>query len=238
MTIKIALFLSICLCITSCFLNYPACPVDYFQPFETTVKVVDRDGKPVKNKKVEAIQDYQDLGYFSENSGSKFEVASNITDNSGKVVLKYVLSHNCSQTHYGIIYVKGDSLFQPVNAIFHLNNEKDKVIDTIKLSKTIIMDSLVPFKVRIKSAKTNINKVEISWRTLFNDTTINRTFLSSTLVLLPSPLDTTITARVFSKERFQMFNTIWLQDGSQIKGKNNVIDGTVNRNIIFIDEIN
>lgn len=237
MTIKIALFLSICLCFSSCFLDYPACPVSYFQPFETTVRVVDRDGKPVKNKKVVAIQAYQELRYFNENSESKFDVAST-TDNNGKVVLKYVLSHNCSQTHYGIIYVKGDSLFQPVNAIFHLNNEKDKVIDTIKLSKTIIMDSLVPFKVRIKSTKTNINKVEISWRTLFSDTTINRTFLSSTLVLLPSPLDTTITARVFSKERFQMSHTIWLQDGNQIKGKNNVIDGTVNRNIIFIDEIN
>jgi hypothetical protein len=229
------LFFVICLSISSCILGgYPACPVSYFQPFETTVKVIDKNGQPVANREVFAIN--------STGGGNSGSIASAKTDNTGKAILKYQLSHNCEQTHYGIIVAKEDDSFQPVNAITHKNNEKDKVMDSIKLSGTIWMDSLVSFNLRIKSNKNNVDTLDIFIYANRgdNDTTIYiyRQFKRTIDFRVAALLDTIVSVKVYSKATFNVSNSLKCRDGSNIKGKTHVIDSKIDRNILFLDEIN
>ena len=101
----------------------------------------------------------------------------------------------------------------------------------------------MPFKIQIKSNKTNVNVLSLDLYTdeSTRDSDLNYRFRRSFISILknrtPAILDTTITVNVYSRTQFLMGNYIKLSDGKQIFG-NHIIDSTDVRKVLFVNEIN
>ncbi len=229
--------------ISSC---YPPCKGNFTQQFEMTLKVVDMDNNPVKNREVImfTLPESHNPSMANLLSPVIFDKTSTTTDNIGNIKLAYILKTDCEMNFSRAFIVKEDSLFKAVDFVKHSVNINQKTaIDRIKLSDTIRMDSLVPFKMRIKSSKNNVSKLymRVASSNLYGYSidTLYRTFKYSFGEPISSQLiDTTIVTQVYSKRQFYMKNDIKLSDSSIIQGKPYFIDRNINRNVIFLYEIN
>jgi hypothetical protein len=131
--------IAICLTANSCGFK------GYSQPYETTIQLVDMDGKPIKDVKVN-IKMFINVGGF--NNQGDFRI-SNTTNLEGNSVFNYSL--NISEvTQDGASFAAADdTLWKVVNDVYHTvsNSGKEK---TIKQVLKIQMDTLKTIKVRVQ----------------------------------------------------------------------------------------
>lgn len=167
-----------------------ACKERSFDPilYTTTVKVVDLDGVPLQGRSVNVFS------YPNES-------VSTITDKNGQAVLKY---HGyVSGSHLGDsdITVSDESFFKGVN---HFKHQAGEIISQPVVLR---MDSLIPFKVRIKTNRDDVASVNIQltnepifpYTTSLGRDIIKREFMKNSIQTSTSKLDTLISVMVLSK---------------------------------------
>jgi hypothetical protein len=112
---------------------------DVYYPYETTVTVVNMQGKPLTGQTVQAT------------GGGRFTVTG-ITDINGRATLQYKLFlPSTAAAESANITVKNDVFLSAINSGYHIANSH-----TDKFSCTIQMDSLIPFKVRLLRSDTTL----------------------------------------------------------------------------------
>lgn len=198
----IFLFLGLCLTILSC-----EGIQEYSQPYETTVTVVDMDGKPIKNRLVKVLNKfYQDDSYNNFIEGKELNRA--ITNNDGIAILRYKLLRAEFVAEWAWIIVADDTLFKSIMYLTHVQEQTQlKLEDEKKLKGTIKMDSLVPLKIRIKTNRDYAYEYSILATMQYSrtgefDPIMNRTFANIFVKNKRYKLDTTITTMVYSKANF------------------------------------
>jgi hypothetical protein len=161
------------------------------------------------------------------------------TNSSGLAVLAYNIPVNDDFTYSGRFSVKDESKLLAVNTVSNqIPLGQKAATEVIKLSKTIEMDSLVPFKIRIKSSKYNIDTYTIRFLAKRSDTdgVIERIFSISGINRTSSPLDTIITANVYSKSTFYITGSF--KNGSTLITEiDDKIERNIDRNVVFLKEI-
>jgi hypothetical protein len=121
----------------------------YDQPFETTILVVDSDEKPVKNRQVVLRE----------------KGLARVTDEKGKVVINYTLPGGTDAFQSKITFSineNEDSLVKGINSaliLFDGQGQKGAILNTLKIR----VDSLIPFKVRIR--KTSATPIDLLVKT-------------------------------------------------------------------------
>jgi hypothetical protein len=205
------------------------------QPFETTVTVLDMDGNPVKGRTVKAFADNSQFsGALSSSNRLK---ASATTDAKGQVVLAYNLDISDSSQEFAIIAADDDGVFKCTNVVKH-NYQSAK--GTIKLTGTIKMDSLVPFKIRFKTNRDDVKALIV----LINnapstptDDVINTVFLKNTISTTTPKIDTIISTKVYSKASFTMFNGMNFKNAPEFIIKDRtLVTSFDNRNTFYLQE--
>jgi hypothetical protein len=208
-----------------CLLFFSCSGIVKSEKYEINVNVVDMNGNPIKNRKLK-IKNLLPL-----------KLDSVITDNKGKATIKFDFERDVSG--YDIsIRAEDDSLFKAVNLVSRRRDDS-KAGQTFIEDDIIQMDSIVPFKVRIKSSKNDVVELQIELEMgRYNDfRIINRAFNVSFIKRPISSLDTVITTSVFSKAPFHMQNRLVNNKGDFAQGRYYVIDSTFDRKVLFIDEI-
>jgi hypothetical protein len=207
----------------------------YDQSFETTVTVVDMDGKPVKERIVKALKGFNFSGRVP--TDSRLGGSSATTDANGQVVLKYELNISSSSQDYMVIAADDDILFKCVNVITHtVPTEKTS---TIKKTGTLKMDSLVPFKIRFKTSRDDVNglRVIVNSKLPLGDDIIHNNFMDVQISTSTPKIDTIISTKVYSKASFIMSNGMLFKNEPTYIAKNNTfISSFDNRNTIYLQE--
>lgn len=134
-----------------------ACQAVYeVQTYQTTIKVIDTQGKILKNKRVKLFKN----SYAGTNiSSSSKPIAQALTDEFGNTHFTYTLSYDDSSLETAIFILEDDSIYKAIHNYHHylLTTAKYKpIIQEIKM----VMDSITTFKVHIK--KTNPKILDIN----------------------------------------------------------------------------
>ena len=89
--LNIIYLVSLIIWVTSCMFK------GFSQPFETTVQVVDMDGKPVANRTVRITKPKTNSSLFIDSTQIKQEL---VTNNEGKAIFNYNLSISDSNNEF------------------------------------------------------------------------------------------------------------------------------------------
>ena len=185
----------------------------FSQPFETTVSVVDMDGKPLKGRTVKVRTGFGPPVSPFNDSISQFGkvLTSAVTDANGQAVLNYTLNalSDIAPDIAVVAAVDGD-VYKCVNFVTHTvvygNQAK------MKMTGKISMDSLVTFRMRCKTNRTDVTGIQfLAYNSPFasNRTdNIERSFIREYIRTTTPQLDTVITTRVYSKAPFQVRNSM------------------------------
>ena len=232
------LFLLFCLGITSCY------PSSSTKSYETSVKVVDMLGNPVKNREVRLFIDRKPLSRDTINTLVQPKMTA-FTNNLGEVKFSFDLIPNDFADDIAKIVVKEDSNFVAINGIEQSVGSSRDVKGVIKMSGTIRMDSFVPFNIQFKSNRTNISGVSFKLQTkeLNNnfsaiDNPYKWAFVSfSQYNRASTTLDTIIRTKVCLRTPMQTSSSIQLSGGNTLPGVY-FIDSNHVRKGLFVNEIN
>ncbi len=238
---KIICIFIICLCLTSCNKD-----TTYLQPYEMTVKLVDRDGQPIIGRQLNLITGY-DQGKFNISNGVKDSL---LTDSTGSAIFKYDIRSSDAfdiNPYVVLIRVVEDSTYVGVNYIRHgldYSGSQSHATSRVKLSGTIRMDSIVPFKIRLKTNKANV----VSF--LFNlkadqrsvaeyeanklGQNLERSFINLNPIGLIPQLDTLLSTKIYSKTRVSIVSSIKYNDGMYAYLKMYELSPNVDRNSILL----
>ena len=214
------------LLLTICFWSYSCTFQGFSQSFENIVTLEDMNGKPIKGHEVRVLRN------TSNSFPSSFdqELKSAITDNNGQAILNYNLNISDSSQDYAYILGEDDKLLKAVNFVTHtLTNKQSKIIER---TDTIRMDSLVPFKFRVKTEKSDIRALRVY---IFSYSgSIQRNFADEYLFSNMSKIDTTTSVLVYSKADFiiRVFTNNVSTLTNEIPIQNNV-----NRKDVFLLEL-
>jgi hypothetical protein len=227
MKIKFFLFSSICFSILSC--EQPR----FLQPYEMTVKVVDTNSKPLKGRKLNLIHGFE----HSNHTFDKEVKDSLITDSNGSAVFKYTIESSGAfdiVPYVARITVTDDTKLVATNVLAHgldWSTDKSKKTATIKVEDKIVMDSLIPFKIRIRTRKTNVIafhlEVDGIWQYTKASRDIGRNFLNVGSQLPGILLDTTINTMVYSKTPMRLYNSVDYGDGTSARFSLNTVYASI-----------
>ena len=190
---NIKIITAFCLGILGC--DIPAPTVT--QSFETTVQVVDMNGKPIPNRKVLLLVNLSNwYSNFDTNTISNLGFGRETTDANGHVKFNYKLSSD-DIVQVANIIAKDDTLYKAVTMVSHnvLSNKNE----SLKPEFMIKMDTLKAFKIRMKCDKTDMKSMYISVESRLSSnesSIIDRNFVR---FLTETSKDTTFSVRVFSK---------------------------------------
>lgn len=184
----------------------------FSQPFETTVSVVDMDGKPLKGRTVKVRTGFGPPVSPFNDSISQFGkvLTSAVTDANGQAVLNYTLNafSDIAPDIAVVAAVDGD-VYKCVNFVTHTvvygNQAK------MKMTGKISMDSLVTFRMRCKTNRTDVTGIQfLAYNSPFasNRTDIERSFIREYIRTTTPQLDTVIMTRVYSKAPFRVANSM------------------------------
>lgn len=225
---------SLILILTICLWNNSCTYKDDTQSYETTVTVLDMDGKPVKRRKVTVFTGFTE---FTGNTlGFNSVETSEITDINGRVVLKYNLSLTDAGIEYAMITAEDDVLFKSTNVVTH---PFYKSPETLKTSETIKMDSLVPFRVRFKTNRDDVKafSVVINNDNATGKAVIKKVFMRTAFSATTPRIDTIINTMVYSKTNFMMNNSMdFKNQPSSISKGIILVTNLDNRNAIYLQE--
>jgi hypothetical protein len=201
-TMKNILFVFFCLF----FLGTTSCIKDKSQSQETTVTVVDVDGKPIKERLVNIFVNSQRFfGFFQ---GNQQAFATGFTDANGQVVLRYKLDLSETPTQFVMAIAQDDESVRALNIVTHQGFSSTS--GTSKTSGTIVMDSMTTFTMRFKTDRTDVQALSVQAGTesiIFTSTgtsIISRTFLGSFAQTATPRLDTVLTTKVYAKAPFNI----------------------------------
>jgi hypothetical protein len=207
------------------FLNY-GCNLDWeiVQPFETTVQVIDMDGKPMKGQSIVLTTGYATL-----------DTTTKMTDNEGKATFLYSLSMSESHAQTARFVVKDSGVWLAVNSESHslINRQKKLIQQNFQIN----MDTLKPFQIRLKSDRADVKVLTATVDAYldFRQTPkAIRRYMGSCVTKTSN--DTVFTVKAFSKANFGIVS--YPSFGSIITPlaltKQILIDDKVNRNSIFL----
>jgi hypothetical protein len=227
------LLVLICLSNPSCM--YRGCT----QGFATTLTVLDMSGKPIKGRKVKALKSFS--SFFGSLSSSDQLLTTAITDANGQALLRYNLSISDSSQDFCVLTAEDDALLKTVKVATHtLGNTCGSIK---KLTETIQMDSLVPFKIRFKTSRDDVKSFQVN---VTNDPSlmqpqnfnfIKRIFIDSSINTTTPKLDTIINTLVYSKADFMMWNSMSFKNAPVFISKGlTLMKSDVNRNLVFLQE--
>jgi hypothetical protein len=236
MKLKFFIFFAICIAFASC---YPPCERNFNQPFEMTLKVVDQNDNPLPNKQVKLFIT-QEGSPNPKNYLNQKETTAITTNSSGLAVFSYNIPVDCDFTHVGLFLVNDESTLLAVNAVSNeVPNSQKKATGLVKLSKTIQMDSLTPFKMRIVSNKFKVSNFSsrMETQTPISDgiIAIERSFQYAYSNRPLDFLDTTINTKVYSKSTFFIKNS--LNGTTPIIATNHKIERDIDRSAVYLEEI-
>ena len=183
----------------------------FSQPFETTVSVVDMDSKPLKGRTVKVRTGFGPPVSPFNDSISQFGkvLTSAVTDANGQAVLNYTLNAlSDTAPDIAVVAAVDGDVYKCVNFVTHTvvygNQAK------MKMTGKISMDSLVTFRMRCKTDRTDVTGIQffVSGSSFSNRTDIERSFIRESIRTTTPKLDTVITTRVYSKARFQVRNSM------------------------------
>jgi hypothetical protein len=145
---RLIVLLIICLWSNACHFQ------GYTQNFETTIQVVEVDGKPLKGR---VVKFYKLLGisYFVGSTSHSPE-GTVTTDVNGNAVFNYGLDISDSNSDYATFTTEEDTVWKLVSYPYHLVSAKKKKKQTLK----IVMDSLTTIRIRLQ--KTSATPLELS----------------------------------------------------------------------------
>jgi hypothetical protein len=231
MQIKFFLLSAICLLILSCGES------TYQQPYEMTVKVVDMNDKPLKGRKLNLINGYEQ----SNHTFSQATKDSSITDNNGSAVFRYNLESSGAFDIVPFVAMADDSTFVATNLVKHGLDSKYKFTKgAVKLEAKIVMDSLIPLKIRFKSKKTNVIsfdlRVSSDWKAGAASIHFPREFIRASSQLPISQLDTTISGMVYSKTPMALYDNMRFADGTDGNSKIYTVSANVYRGNVMLIE--
>jgi hypothetical protein len=225
---NLLLILLSCLCCNSCMFK------GFDQAFELTVTVLDMDGKPVKDRKVKAIAGSP----FNGTIGFGRITGTAITGLNGQAVLNYTLNISDSSQDYAVIATEDDSLFKCINILTHTLSNKEE--NTIKKTGTLKMDSLVPFKIRIKTNRDDVTGFEATINSNFNSGNVselvNNTFTKINFTTTMPKVDTIISTKVYSKADFIIRTSMFFKNEAIGNSRTSVIKNYDNRNNTYLIE--
>jgi hypothetical protein len=192
------------------FLGTSSCIKDNSQQYETTVTVVDVDGKPIKDRVVSIFVNTQPFfGSFFNDPKAVF--ASNVTGVDGKVVLQYKLDLTDSPRQFITAIAQDEDLLRSVNVV---TQQAFTSTNVVKNSGTIVMDSMVTFTMRLKTDRTDVQGVFASVNTeqsnfsSINTTAVQRIFLNAFAATRTPKLDTILKTKVYAKAPFLLNTTM------------------------------
>lgn len=204
------LILGICLCVDC---NKHSI-YRYTQAFQTTVKVLDADGKPVLN------QDVQLFTGSSINSLSSFNhipteglTATAKTDMKGNAIFNYELFTSGgwdSPTLNGVAtFAIKDDTFRNTVMLDGFDYSTKSQKETIKSTTTVHIDSLLPVKVRIYKTSTSPLAIWFRATTIFPEKPkeVRRNFVSWNKYYVQK-FDTTFTFLAYAKTQFSIRSTL------------------------------
>ncbi len=200
--------------------------------FETTIKVVDMNNKPMPNQIVRFKKSTINWDSKFEKSVLDFLVIDEVSNASGIAKFSYDLFFD-DITQVANFIVKDDTIFKTVNMASHTSLGRNN--KNFEPEFTIRMDTLKPFKIRMKSDRADIKRLYISVgaRLSSNESSIvDRNFER---FLTETSKDTVFSVKTFSKSDF------WIYSSAQFGGLNSTwfakeikIDNKINRDSVFI----
>ncbi len=177
-TLNVIYLVSLTIWVTSCRFQ------GFSQPYETTVQVVDLDGKPIANRTVRLTTGTSS----SDTTRIKKEL---LTNNEGKAVFNYDLSVSDSHIESARFFATDDNTWKGI--AFEEHTLEASQSKTIKKEIQLTMDSLKPVKIRLSSNRNDL--IRYSIRAYFSDRNLD--ILSRER--RASSIDTTFTVKILSK---------------------------------------
>jgi hypothetical protein len=189
--INILCILSLTIWVTSCIVE------DYAKSYETTVQIVNMDGKPLANQTVQ----------FSNRTRSSYHLGQKVTqelltNTEGKATFNYELTISDSHQDFATFVGKDDSIWKSISYAEHVRGDnKPKNINF-----QIKMDSLKPLKIRLSSNRNGLIKygffADLEYSPSNKLVPRNLAFVAYDANAFP--LDTTFTIKVFSKNYYKL----------------------------------
>jgi Macroglobulin domain MG4 len=206
----------------------------FSQPLETTVQVVDMDGKPVANRTVRITKPKLNSSIFIDSTQVKQEL---VTNSEGKAIFNYNLSISDSNQDFVQFFAKDDNTWKAITFVeLSLSNNKQSKI--IKNEIQVKMDSLKSLKIRLSSNRNDLISYSISANLRSGEfpqdrNTIERNIDFFNRDRVPSSIDTTFTIKIFSKHSFSISASLGYISEPKIWPYRTIFTDKMNRDSIY-----